>query len=105
MISLEWDPDKEEKNIRDHGVDFEFAAGVFQDPYVYEDYDEEHSGYNQYGEWEDRYVAIGIVDMVLYVVYTIREKGHEDVIRLISARVAEKDEQELYYEWREGKRS
>lgn len=101
-MKFEWDAVKEKQNIFKHGIDFEIASNVFFDPYVYEDHDEAHSGYNIYGEWEDRYIAIGLVHDVLYVVYTIRDLNEEDVIRLISARVAEKDEKELYYKWRDG---
>ncbi len=52
-------------------------------------YDEEHSDYD-----EERYIAIGLVNEVLYVVYTDRE----DHIRIISARRAEPIEERLYYD-------
>ena len=61
---------------------------VFQDPYRIDWYDEENSGFNKYGDWEDRYIALGYVGDVLYVVYTVRERNYEDVIRIISARPA-----------------
>ncbi|MBR5970500.1 MAG: BrnT family toxin [Lachnospiraceae bacterium] len=101
---FEWDPNKEKKNKTDHGIDFLLATKVFDDPYLYEDYDEEHSGYNKFGVWEDRYIAIGRVCEVLYVVYSIRNTKQGEVTRLISARVAGREEEELYYQWRNGKR-
>ena len=51
-------------------------------------YDFEHSAD------EDRYVAIGKVGDVLFVVFTERK----DAIRLISARLATNAERELYYD-------
>ena len=63
------------------------AAHVFEDEYYIEMYDFENS------DTEDRYIVIGKVEEVLFVVYT--ERG--DTIRLISARLADKFEEELYY--------
>lgn len=98
----EWDSSKDLNNKQKHGIDFELASRVFDDPFVYEEIDTDHSDYNQYGEWEDRYYAIGLVEDVLYVVYTYRYIGDDEIIRIISARMAEKDEEELYFNWRNG---
>lgn len=103
MPEFEWDPEKEKKNISKHGIDFEIAARVFQDALVYVTHDEAHSGPDRYGNWEDRYIAIGRVEAVLYVVYSIRDVKGSEVIRMISARVAEKFEEELYYQWCAGR--
>ena len=46
------------------------------------------------GSEEDRYQTIGLVDNVLFVVYT--ERGN--VIRMISARIATRKERSLYYD-------
>lgn len=43
---------------------------------------------------EKRYIVIGVVGDVLFVVYTVRT----DTIRLISARYATKAERGLYYD-------
>ena len=51
-------------------------------------YDFEHSAD------EDRYIAIGIVGDVLFVVFTERKEN----IRLISARLATDAERRLYYD-------
>ncbi len=71
-MEFEWDELKNEANKRNHGISFETAAFVFND---------------------DRYITIGKVRKVLYVVFTERE----DKIRIISARLAEKKEKEIYY--------
>lgn len=87
MIKFEWDETKNAGNKRKHHISFEMAAHVFEDEYYIEMYDFENS------DTEDRYIVIGKVEEVLFVVYT--ERG--DTIRLISARLADKFEEELYY--------
>ena len=104
MMRLEWDEEKNETNIRKHGISFEVAARVFLKPYM-EIWDEKHSGINQYGKMEDRFTAIGWVEDVLYVCYTVREHGNEEFIRMISARVAMPAEKELYFRWLRNRRS
>ena len=91
-LIFEWDEKKNKGNVEKHGISFEIAIKVFQDPYRIDWYDEENSGYNIFGDWEDRYIAVGFVEDVLYVVYTIRERNKGEVIRIISARPAVGDE-------------
>jgi uncharacterized protein len=50
---FEWDDFKAEVNFRKHGVAFEEAITVFDDPFYLEDYDEFHS------EEEDRFKVLG----------------------------------------------
>lgn len=85
---FEWDEEKNKKNIEKHGIDFETAMLVFNDLQRIEIYDVEHS------MEEDRYNTIGMVNDVLFVVYTERK----DNIRLISARLATKMERSIYYD-------
>ncbi len=91
-MQFEWDDEKEKINIVKHGIDFTTAARVFKDQNRLEMYDEAHS------DTEDRYITIGIIDGVTYlvmVVYTERE----ETIRLISARKATKQERRMYYDY------
>ena len=83
----EWDEEKEKINITKHGLDFTTAAKVFDDITRLEYYDKLHS------IDEDRYIVIGLVHKVLFVVYTERE----DCTRIISARKATKAERSVYY--------
>ena len=62
---------------------------VFDDPNYLEMFDFEHSS-----DDEDRYIAIGRVREILFVVFTERK----DRIRMISARIATKKEVDLYYD-------
>ena len=87
-MKFEWDWEKEQINIRKHGIDFEIASHVFLDKHRVEYYDESHSAVN-----EDRYITIGSVGEIIMVVYTERE----DALRIISARLATKRERERYY--------
>ncbi len=85
-----WDDDKAAENERKHRIDFETAARVFADPNRIEEYDLEHSGS------EDRWLTIGLVKArLLFVVYVERKDA---IIRIISARKADRDEQKAYYQ-------
>ena len=87
-MKFEWDDEKNAANIKKHGISFETAAKVFADPYYIEVYDSEHSAE------EDRYIALGLVEDVLFVVFTERKEA----IRLISARLATEIERRFYYD-------
>ena len=87
-MRFEWDEDKNSINKEKHKISFETAAHVFDDPHYIEMFDYEHS------VDEDRYIAIGRVGEVLFVVFTERKQ----TIRLISARLATSAERELYYD-------
>jgi len=87
-MKFEWDEYKNIINKEKHKISFETAAYVFDDPYYIEMFDFEHS------IDEDRYIAIGKVGDVLFVVFTKRK----DTIRLISARLATNAERSLYYD-------
>ena len=84
---VEWDENKNQQNIKKHGISFQTAALVFADEERIEYLDKLHS------QDEERYVVLGCVQGVLYVVYTMRD---EDA-RLISARMATPYERKIYY--------
>ena len=87
-LKFEWDEEKNTINKIKHKISFETAAYVFNDVNHIEIYDFEHS------IDEDRYIAIGCVEKIVFVVFTERK----DSIRLISARLATDLERRLYYE-------
>ena len=88
-MKFEWDVGKEETNRKRHGISFNEATELFTSGVDYiEIYDAEHS-YE-----EDRFIAIGLVRRgLIVVVYTERQ---EDVIRIISARLATTSESGLF---------
>ena len=88
-IAFEWDEDKNKLNQKLHGIAFEDAKFVFNDPFKIILPDLFH------GE-EERWLAIGVVSRVVFVVFT--ERG-ENIIRIISARVGTKTEEKLYNDY------
>ena len=86
-LIVEWDDNKAELNFKKHGIRFRVAARVFLDENRIDEFDEEHSDY------EERRKVIGMVENILFVVYT--ERGEK--LRLISARNATRREKEDYY--------
>ncbi|MBM4084515.1 MAG: BrnT family toxin [Planctomycetes bacterium] len=90
-VTFEWDPNKAALNLRKHGVSFDEASTVFDDPLARIFDDEDHSAA------EAREIIIGhsIADRLLIVSFTERS---EDVIRIISARRASRRERRDYEE-------
>jgi hypothetical protein len=85
-LEFEWDEEKNKLNKKKHGISFETAQMVFKDPYRIEFFDDENS------KNEQRYDVIGMVNDMLFVVYTERVNK----IRLISARLATNLERRIY---------
>ncbi|MDE1147419.1 MAG: BrnT family toxin [Azospirillaceae bacterium] len=84
----QWDEQKAAINFAKHGVRFEEAQAVFNDPFALEWTDERED----YGE--ERFIIIGMAEGRLFcVVYTLRN----DNIRIISARGAEPHERRRYH--------
>ena len=92
-MEFEWDPVKDKANIKKHGVAFSDAALIFADSNMMTLYDKEHS------QEEERYLSLGRTPkgQVLLVSHTLRKSGNEEMIRIISARTADKDEEAVYY--------
>jgi hypothetical protein len=87
-LEFEWDQAKARDNLEKHGVSFLTAAAIFQNERLERVDDREHYG-------EVRWIALGRVDIEVYrVVYTWRA---ENLVRIISAQKASKDEQEIYF--------
>ena len=86
-MDYEWDPKKAPSNLAKHGVDFADAAGALEDEWALTIREENVSG-------EQRFATMGsgFLGHVLVVIYAYRR----DRIRLISARVATRDERRAY---------
>lgn len=88
MTGFEWDEDKAAQNLIDHRVSFEQAAIACRDPFAVEWIDER----DDYGE--ERIGLLGLYGReILFVAYTERAA----TIRIITARRAERHEQDRYY--------
>ena len=93
---FEWDEAKAESNRRKHGVSFELASEVFDDPYALAEQDRVEDG-------EPRWQTIGMVEgvVVLLVAHTVQEGEPDETVRIITARKATRKERERYEENRE----
>ena len=89
-IQFVWDEKKSQSNKRKHNVSFEEAQSVFLDENAIRYFDPDHS------ESEDRFLMLGmsLTLRVLVVSHCYREN---DIIRIISARKADKKEQDSYW--------
>ncbi|NUN14977.1 MAG: BrnT family toxin [Myxococcales bacterium] len=92
MLRFEWDPTKNQVNIKKHGVSFEEAQSVFYDDFAVQFFDEDSS------ENERRFILLGMSrkSRLLIVCHCERHMGR--VIRIISARRATKNEADWYEE-------
>ena len=90
-LQFTWDERKNRINKRKHGVGFETAVLVFDDPYHVSRLDREVAG-------ELRWQTIGMVKgmQVLLVAHTMLEFGNAEVARVISARKATPQERSIY---------
>jgi uncharacterized DUF497 family protein len=86
-MPFEWDEQKNERNIRERGIDFSDAPEMFEGPMLVARDDRRAYG-------ETRYIGIGTIrGRRMVVVYTERRPG---IIRIISLRKANKREQKSF---------
>jgi hypothetical protein len=89
-IRFEWDPRKAAANRRKHGIPFEEAESVFSDEHALLIDDPEHSAD------EDRFVLLGLSAALRVLIVVHCYRTDESIIRLISARKADRQERALY---------
>ncbi len=87
-LTFEWNEEKARRNELKHGVTFEEARTIFNDPFALTIFDPDHS------QEEERWLDIGLstTDRLLVVWYT--ERGEN--IRIIGCRRATKREMRTY---------
>jgi len=86
-----WDEKKAESNLRKHGIAFERAIMVFDDPLAKTVQDRIVDG-------EERWQIIGMVEGCLFVIvaHTYLEMADTEIVRIINARTPTKQERRLY---------
>jgi len=89
-IRYEWDAAKAKTNLRKHGISFEEARTVFYDEQAVQYFDPDHS------IEEDRFILLGMSFRLRVIVVCHCFRESESVIRLFSARRADKDEAQEY---------
>jgi uncharacterized DUF497 family protein len=90
-LVFEWSPWKARENQRKHGVRFDEASSVFDDPLAKIFSDENHSN----GEQREIILGYSILNRLLLVSFTERVRNR---VRIISARQATRREQRDYEE-------
>jgi len=89
-LRFEWDPEKDAANIKKHKVSFQEASSAFLDESGLLIDDPDHS------DEEDRFILLGLSSSLrlLIVCHCYRSGG--GVIRIISARKADREERSAY---------
>ncbi len=90
-LRFEWDSTKSAANRKKHGVSFEEALTVFYDEKALLISDPDHSAE------EDRFFLLGISIRLRSLVVCHCYRETQEVIRIISARKADRSEREEYY--------
>ena len=90
MIKFEWDPAKATSNKKKHGVSFEEAQSVFHDEFAVQFFDEDNS------VSEDRFLMLGFSDEARLLIVCHCERDKDNIIRIISARKATRNESHFY---------
>lgn len=90
-LSFVWDGRKNLANRRKHGVSFEEARSAFLDENAKVYFDPDHS------ETEDRFILMGLSLQLRVLVVCHCHRESESLVRIISARKADKREREAYW--------
>ena len=91
LISFEWDEKKSRANLAKHKVSFDEAQTVFFDTNARMIFDPDHSGN------EDRFILLGMIGLLRVLIVCHCCRGNDGkVIRIISARKANRKEQKQY---------
>jgi uncharacterized DUF497 family protein len=91
LISFEWDEKKSRANLAKHKVSFDEAQTVFFDTNARMIFDPDHSGN------EDRFILLGMSGLLrMLIVCHCCRKNDGKIIRIISARKANRNEHKQY---------
>jgi len=91
-ITFDWDNAKNLTNKKKHGISFEEAQTVFVDEHAFLIHDPDHSSD------EDRFILLGLSARLRLLVVCHSYRKSDEVIRVISARKATREEQKQYGE-------
>jgi len=91
-MKYEWDENKNKLNQQKHEISFEEAKEVFDDPLQISKLDK------RFSYFEERWITVGSTSQhkVLVVANLFFTDDGEEIIRIISARKANKQERESY---------
>ena len=91
-MRFEWDQNKNFSNQQKHGISFDEAIEIFNDPLHVSILDE------KYSYFEERWITVGTTKRIsiIVVVNLFFNDDGEEVIRVISAREATRNERKKY---------
>ena len=92
-IRFDWDETKNGANIKKHGVSFDEAQTVFLDENAIRYFDPDHS------QDEDRFIMLGMSFKLRILVVCHCYRSSDSIIRIISARRANKKEAQDYWNY------
>ena len=90
-LIFEWDNKKDKINQKKHGVTSKEAQSAFYDEYAIQFFDPDHS------EDEERYILLGTSFKLKTLIVCHCYRQEETILRIISARKADKDEEQAYW--------
>ena len=90
MRTFSWNEEKQRENLKKHGITFLEAATVFDDANALVRNDPDHS------HDEDRFIIIGFSERARLLIVCHCYRTNDVVIRIISARKANRKEQKDY---------
>lgn len=91
MMKFEWDENKNQSNLQKHEISFEEAKEIFSGIYK--------RVLSPVESGEQRYLCIGVIKIdTIDVVITVVAIFKKNIIRIISARPASRQERRLFYE-------
>ncbi|PUB83806.1 MAG: hypothetical protein DBP01_15360 [gamma proteobacterium symbiont of Ctena orbiculata] len=88
-MDFEWDPRKAAENLHKHGVDFADAVIALEDENALTIEDRDHP--------EQRFKTLGL-GPDLKVLFVVHAERNENLIRIISARDADRSQTKQYYQ-------
>ena len=91
-MKFEWNAEKSISNLQKHGISFEEAKEVFDDPFHISKLD------HRFDYFEERWITLGSTskDKILVVANIFFDESGEEIIRIISARKANQKERMFY---------
>lgn len=91
-MKFEWDEEKNKTNQIKHGISFDVAREIFDDPFTLSFLDE------RFNYLEERWISIGQSknDKIIVVAHLFYNEKGEEIIRIISARKATQKERKAY---------
>ena len=93
-LKFTWNKNKNALNQKKHKVSFEEAKTVFYDDNARLIHDPDHS------DKEDRYILLGLSAKLRLIIVVHSYKEDEEIIRIITARKATKNETKYYIQRR-----